>query len=91
MALLEEPRTSTLRLFARLVEIADDMSFPKFSNDGQFLEIIEKPKILNELGSPNDDHHNYFTARMLMILESKCVYGESDHEAIMKDILGAYF
>ncbi|MDF0603781.1 nucleotidyltransferase domain-containing protein [Psychromarinibacter sp. C21-152] len=87
----EEPNIKSLRLFSRVIEIADEMNFPKFSNDGKYLRILEKPMMLSELGGPEDDHSNYFTARMLMILESKCVFGHSAHETILKDILGAYF
>ena len=87
---IDGPNIKTLRLFSKIVEIADKLSLPKFSNDGQYLTIIEKPMILNEMGSPQDDHLNYFTARMLMILESKCVYGENHHENILRDLIGAY-
>jgi len=31
-----EPRTNSLRLFGKVIEIADAMSFPKFSNDSQY-------------------------------------------------------
>lgn len=88
---LDTPTISSLRLFSTIISVADNMSFPKFSNDGQYLKILEKPRILDELGGPNDDHLNFFTARMLMVLESRCVYGKHTHEAILKDILGAYF
>ncbi|MEX0306086.1 MAG: nucleotidyltransferase domain-containing protein [Ruegeria sp.] len=87
---IDEPNIKTLRLFSKIVEIADKLELPKFSNDGQYLQIIEKPMILNEMGSSKDDHLNYFTARMLMILESKCIHGEDYHEQILKDLIGAY-
>src|SRR5207302_2585843 len=65
---LPEPRTKSLRLFGRLIEIADNMSFPKFSNDCQYLVILHTADITSYLGSPADDHENYFTARMLLLL-----------------------
>lgn len=87
---LESPRIRSIQLFSRIVTIGNDLGFPKFSNDGQYLQILELPKIIHELGGPNDDHLNYFTARMLMILESKCIYGSEHHDSILSKILDAY-
>src|SRR5687768_5270499 len=30
---LKDPRTNSFRMFGKLIEIADDMGFPKFTND----------------------------------------------------------
>ena len=81
----------TLRLFAKIVEIADEMEFPKFSNDGEFLKIIESPQILEHLGNSADDYMNHFTARLLMILESKPVFGLKSYNNILREVLGRYF
>ncbi|MEM7472686.1 MAG: nucleotidyltransferase domain-containing protein [Pseudomonadota bacterium] len=88
---VDEPNIRSLRMFSSVVKVADNMGFPKFSNDGQYLKVLEKPRILSELGGPNDDHLNFFTARMLMILESHCVHGDDNFESVLQDILGAYF
>ena len=84
-------RTASMRAFARIIEIADSLNFPAFSNDGEFLKIIERPEITRELGGRNDDYLNYFTARMLLLLESKPVYGEATYDEVIKEIVGAYF
>jgi len=34
---LKEPRTKELRMFGKVIEIADQMGFPKFSNDCEYL------------------------------------------------------
>ena len=78
-------------MFAKTVNICDELGFPKFSNDGEFLTILQKPMILKHLGDRSDDYENHFTARLLMILESRCVFGENAYNAILKDILQAYF
>jgi hypothetical protein len=88
---LPEPRTSSLRLFGKVIEIVDGMGFPKFSNDCQYLVILHANEILRNLGSPTDDHENYFTARMLLLLESNCLYGESNYDEITASIVESYF
>lgn len=88
---LPEPRTKELRLFGKLIEIVDDMNFPKFSNDCEYLKIQHSPQILQNLGSSKDDHENYFTVRMLLLLESKCLYGNDTYDNITKEIITSYF
>lgn len=91
MSAVDDPRITTLRMFSKVVTICDDLGFPRFSNDGEYLRILEKPIILNRLGDRDDDYLNHFTARLLMILESRCVSGQDTYETILKDILEAYF
>jgi len=45
-----------------------------FSNDGEFLRILYLEDMLEQLGGREDDYLNYFTARMLLLLESKPLY-----------------
>jgi predicted nucleotidyltransferase len=88
---VEEPRTKSLRLFGKLIDLADELDFEKFSNDCQYLEILHSDEILHALGSPTDDHRNYFTARMLLMLESQCLYGKDVYEDIVARIVNSYF
>jgi len=88
---LSEPHTNELRLFGKLIEIVDDMDFPEFSNDCEYLKIQHSPEILEYIGSPNDDNENYFTARMLLLLESTCLYGDDTYNDIIREIVGSYF
>lgn len=88
---LENQNTKTLRAFTRIIEEVDKLGFPAFSNDGEYLEILEKPKMKRELGGRKDDHLNYFTARMLMLIEGKPIYGHNTFDEIVKDIVAAYF
>ena len=84
-------RTASMRAFSRIIDEADRLSFPAFSNDGEFLKILERPEITKELGGRNDDYFNFFTARMLLLLESKPVYGKHTYDEVIKEIVGAYF
>jgi predicted nucleotidyltransferase len=86
-----DPRTKELRLFGKMIEIVDKLKFPKFSNDCEYLNILSINDILQHLGSPKDDHDNYFTARMLLLLESKCLYGQEVYKKIITDIVHSYF
>jgi predicted nucleotidyltransferase len=87
----EDPMTSELRLFGALIEMVDAMDFPRFSNDAQYLSARSSRDILDHLGSPKDDWDNLFTVRMLMLLESKCLYGTASYEHILRDIIGSYY
>ena len=53
-----------------LKNILRKMKFPEFSNDGEYLKVHSLNKILTELGGRNDDYENFFTTRLLLILES---------------------
>lgn len=88
---LDEPRTNELRLFGSLIEAIDTLSFPKFSNDCQFLEVLSAPKIAAELGGPEDDHSNNFTTRMLLLLESKPLFGNDTYDRVVSQLIEAYY
>lgn len=87
----DEPRTHSLRLFGKVIEIVDNMVFPKFSNDCEYLVILNSNDILSNLGSRTDDHENYFTARMLLLLESHCLYGTEAFNEVTRLIVNSYF
>ena len=86
-----DKRTREIRLFAALIEIAENMGFPPFSNDADYLGTIHCSDVLKHLGSPEDDHLNHFTMRMLMLLESKCLRGAETFEEVQKSIIAAYY
>ena len=86
-----DPRTKELRLFGKMIEVVENLNFPKFSNDCQYLNVLSTGDILQHLGSPTDDHENYFTARMLLLLESKCLYGDKIYNKVIAEIVHSYF
>jgi predicted nucleotidyltransferase len=88
---VSEPRTKSLRLFGKVIDIIDSMSFPKFSNDCEYLVLLHTQDILTNLGGRTDDHENYFTARMLLLLESKCLYGGERFTDVTTQIISSYF
>jgi len=85
------PRTTKLLVQAELIRIASNSGFPAFSNDAQYLEIHSLPEMLEKLGGPDDDSENFFTARMLLLLESRPIFGESTYRDAVQRIIEAYF
>jgi hypothetical protein len=47
---LKDPQSNQFRMYGKLIEIADDMSFPKFSNDCEYLTLLYTSDILANLG-----------------------------------------
>jgi hypothetical protein len=78
-------------IHADLHRIVLGMDFPPFSNDMQFLAPHSLEEILTYLGSPADDFYNHFTARMLLLLESRCVFNELVYENCKTEIILAYY
>ena len=85
------PRIKKTLLDADLIRAAQELRFPDFSNDGEYLEVHYIDDILNNLGGPRDDFQNHFTARLLLLLESRPLYNESFYENVMKKIIYSYY
>jgi predicted nucleotidyltransferase len=78
-------------LKADLIKIIRELNLPDFSGDGEYLTIHCLEDIIEKLGSPEDDYRNYFTARLLLLLESKPLFNDKLYnEAILK-IINVYF
>jgi predicted nucleotidyltransferase len=88
---LDEFHVPEIRLLSEMIEIGIENGFPKFSNDGQFLKILFANEILDQLGSPADDYLNHFTARMLLLLESKPIFGSTLYKRILSETIESYF
>jgi hypothetical protein len=78
-------------LDADVIRLARTLGFPEFSRDGVFLEVHQLESILQHLGGPEDDFHNHFTARLLLLLESRSVYAEPVYEKALKRLVEAYY
>lgn len=76
---------------ADIIRACRQLEFPEFTGGGQYLEIHYLDDILNALGSPEDDARNYFTARMLLLLESKPLYNESAYDEFLTKIVDSYY
>ena len=88
---IETRRVDEAKLFTDLKRIAHEMDFPDFSNDGLYLRTHNTEDVLKHLGSPADDAHNHFTLRMLLLLESRPVYGDVAYESVLREIISSYY
>jgi hypothetical protein len=85
------PWTVFVQLASHLIQTTAEMGFPEFSGDGRYLEVQYVKEMEQVLGSPSDDSLNTFTARMLLLLESRPVHRPDVHLALLERIIGFYY
>ena len=78
-------------LKAALITCTRNKNIPDFSNDGEYLVCYTKDNLIKTLGKPEDDARNTFTARLLLLLESKHLLGKSIYDQMIKDVIDAYW
>lgn len=78
-------------LFAHLIRLNEQMGFPPFSNDGEYLKIHFLEDLKNRTGSRRDDSENLFTVRLLLMLESKPLIHEERYCKHRTSILEHYY
>ena len=72
-----------IRLKAELIDATRKLNFPEFSGDGEYLVHHTIDHLVKTTGKPEDDANNTFTARLLLLLESRPLVGDDVyHEAI---------
>ena len=80
-----------LEILSFVMQINERLEYGPFSNDGKYLKVYSLEKMLKALGAPQDDSENLFTARMLLLLEARCVCNQSLYDGMIDDILQHYF
>jgi len=87
-----QSRLCEYTLFAHLIRINNDvLGFPPFSNDGEYLKINFIEDLKARTGSRRDDIENLFTARMLLMLESKPLIHSELYNKHLRAILEHYY
>lgn len=76
---------------ADLVEATRELNIPEFSGDGEYLLHYEISKLVKELGTPQDDAYNTFTARLLLLLESRPLIGNAVYDEAIDNVIAAYW
>jgi hypothetical protein len=84
-------RLDTIQVQADLIRAANAAGFPPFSRDGEFLQVHVLSALLEKLGRPDEDALNVFTARMLLLLESVCLAGETPYARSIETVLDRYW
>lgn len=85
------PFTTFVRLAACLADAIDELEFPPFTGDGKYLDVSYVSQMEKVLGSPEDDSLNAFTARMLLLLESRPVNDPDLHRRLLDRVLSFYY
>jgi hypothetical protein len=78
-------------LAGELIRIGRELDFEEFSRDGAFLQVHNVWHIGRQLGSQHEDAENGFTARLLLLLESRYVLNEDLYEQFMRETIGFYY
>ncbi len=78
-------------LKAELIRVSRSLKFPEFSQEGRFLNNHTARKLIQSTGNQYDDAENTFTARLLLLLESKPVVGAAVHARIIDDVIERYW
>ena len=79
-----------LRILGDAIELNESLSLPEFSNDARFLKIYSASDLVTTTGNPIDDSENFFTVRMLLILESQWLGNEELYSEITESVLRHY-
>ena len=87
----ELKRLDGIRVLAKLIEATEAVKFPPFSGDGEYLQIHAVDKLVNLLGTREDDHTNVFTARLLLLLESRPILGPTVYESALRQVIDSYW
>ena len=76
---------------ADLVDATRKLGIPDFSGDGEYLAHYEIAKLVGALGTSQDDAENTFTARLLLLLESRVLIGEEVYGEAIDGVIAAYW
>ncbi len=74
-----------------LIKACGDHNFPEFDRGGDFLNQHTVDHLIETLGQPEDDVENTFTARLLLLLESRPLVGEAVYHEIVDKVVNAYW
>lgn len=78
-------------LKANLITMTRHLDFPEFSGDGEYLVHYTVTELVQALGRPDDDANNTFTARLLLLLESRPLLGAKLYRRTIEQVIDAYW
>lgn len=88
----EPSRVNEALVQAPLIRMMRRFKLPPPSNDATFLRLHGASELEHRLGAVNDDSpQNTFTARMLLLLESRPFYGQEAYKALLRRVVQAYW
>ena len=80
-----------IRLKAELIDVSRDLDFEDFSGDGEYLEHYTINDLVKTTGKPEDDANNTFTARLLLLLESRPLVGNDVYREAIDAAIQQYW
>jgi hypothetical protein len=84
-------RLDEICLKADLIEVTRDLKIPEFSGDGRYLMNYTVDGLVKTLGTRQDDVENTFTARLLLLLESRPLLEPTVYAEVTADVIAAYW
>lgn len=76
---------------AEVIQASRDLQFPEFSGDGRYLDHHSIYEFTSTLGTEKDDVANTFTARLLLLLESKPLLEDAVYDEIVHGVIDSYW
>lgn len=76
---------------AELIKATRKLNFSEFSGDGEYLTHYTVDELVETLGTRDDDKTNTFTARLLLLLESRPLLEEKFYSEIISKVIAAYW
>ena len=76
---------------ADLIEATRKLKIQEFSGDGRYLVHYSVQELVKTLGTPKDDETNTFTARLLLLLESRPLLETAVYREVTEDVISAYW
>jgi len=76
---------------ADLIEVTRKLGIPEFSGDGRYLTHYSVHEFTKALGTPEDDVTNTFTARLLLLLESRPLVGPAVYQENIEEVVTQYW
>lgn len=76
---------------AELIQATRKLGIPDFSGGGEYLTHYTIDELVGTLGTPEDDAKNTFTARLLLLLESSPLLGQTVYRQVIQDVIAAYW
>jgi predicted nucleotidyltransferase len=76
---------------ADLIEATRTLGIPEFPGDGQYLDHFSVNEFTKTLGTPHDDVTNTFTARLLLLLESRPLLETAVYNEVTAKVVAAYW
>ena len=84
-------RLEEICIKAELIKVTSELKIKEFSGDGRYLVHYSIDKLVTRLGTEKDDSSNTFTARLLLLLESRPLLGSSIYAELTRKAIDAYW